>query len=75
MSDSSSPTPSREEPSETERTERRRLRAAVFGDVLPDATTDERGAGWSDRDDDGGKSGGEDPTDEWLRREVPPHHG
>lgn len=45
--------------------ERRRRRARVFGDVLPDSTRDERGHGSSE---DGG-------TDEWLRRQVPPHHG
>ncbi len=48
--------------------ERRRRRALVFGDVLPDATTDERGDGWSEREP---REGG----DEWLRRQVPPHHG
>jgi hypothetical protein len=45
---------------------RRRRRAAVFGDVLPEGTSDERGDTWGDR---GGSS------DEWLRRQVPPHHG
>lgn len=47
--------------------ERRRRRALVFGDVLPDATTDERG--------DGGEGHGSADADEWLRRQVPPHHG
>jgi hypothetical protein len=45
--------------------ERARRRAAVFGDVLPDQTRDERdpaGAPTESRDDD-------------IRREVPPHHG
>jgi hypothetical protein len=45
--------------------DRRRRRAVVFGDVLPDQTRDERdpdGAATDRRDDD-------------LRREVPPHHG
>ena len=42
---------------------RRRRLAEVFGDVLPDTTGDERGRG------DGGTS------EEWLRRQVPPHHG
>ena len=65
MTRSSSETSPPEEPSEAER---RRLRAVVFGDVLPDATTDERG-------DEGTRSGGEDAADDWLRREVPPHHG
>ena len=45
---------------------RRRRRAQVFGDVLPDGTRDERGDGWGDR---------ESGSDEWLRGEVPPHHG
>lgn len=53
--------------------ERLRRRAVVFGDVLPDATSDERvGVGGST-----GRGPGEvdDETDEWLRGEVPPHHG
>jgi hypothetical protein len=45
---------------------RRRRLAQVFGEVLPDATSDERGDAWGDR---------EPSTDEWLRRQVPPHHG
>lgn len=45
---------------------RRRRRAAVFGEVLPESTGDER-ADWGDR----GPSGSE----EWLRAQVPPHHG
>ena len=48
--------------------ERRRRRAQVFGDVLPDGTRDERGDGWSEREPAEG-------SDEWLRRQVPPHHG
>ncbi|MGW5386057.1 hypothetical protein [Nocardia sp. NPDC003963] len=36
----------------------------VFGEVLPSTTRDE----W----DEGGASGGDD---EWLRAQVPPHHG
>ena len=48
---------------------RRRRRARVFGDVLPDRTGDER--------DDGGDGGdgGPDGAEEWLRRQVPPYHG
>ena len=38
--------------------------ARIFGDVLPDTTRDERGDGEH-------VAGG---TDEWLRRQVPPHH-
>lgn len=43
---------------------RRRRVAAVFGDVLPDTTRDEREP-----------AGGRDDSEEWLRRQVPPHHG
>lgn len=45
---------------------RRRRRAAVFGDVLPETTGDERG--------DAGERGGSG-SEEWLRAQVPPHHG
>lgn len=48
---------------ETEAERRRRL-DAVFGDVLPDTTSDERGDAPEDRG-----------TDDWLRAQVPPHHG
>jgi hypothetical protein len=48
--------------------QRRRRLAAVFGDVLPDTTSDERDADASDDD-------GDDPKDRWLRSPVPPHHG
>ena len=48
---------------------RRRRRADVFGEVLPEGTRDDRGDGWGERE-----SGG-DATEEWLRRQVPPHHG
>lgn len=49
--------------------ERRRRRDQVFGDVLPEGTGDDRTAGWGDPD--AGVAG----LDEWLRRQVPPHHG
>ncbi|HEX6151527.1 hypothetical protein [Nocardioides sp.] len=48
--------------------ERRARLARVFGDVLPETTQDERDPGVR-RDDDS------DPGDEWLRSQVPPHHG
>ena len=53
--------------------ERRRRRADVFGDVLPDATADERGDAGSEPD--AGPDAGPDAADDWLRRQVPPHHG
>lgn len=46
---------------------RRRRLAAVFGDVLPETTVDEREPGTPDRDESSG--------DAWLRAQVPPHHG
>lgn len=49
--------------------ERRRRLAAVFGDVLPDTTSDERDPEGRPRDR------GDDPGEAWLRAQVPPHHG
>lgn len=51
--------------SEPEWVRRKRL-AAVFGDVLPEQTSDDRSA--PRRDDDG-------VGDDWYRAQVPPHHG
>lgn len=59
-------TPEQETPEQETPEQRRRRLEAVFGDVLPDTTSDER-----DQDDvrrDGG-------SDAWLRDQVPPHHG
>ncbi|WP_170219903.1 hypothetical protein [Mycolicibacterium hodleri] len=39
---------------------------AIFGDSLPETTKDER---------DYSPFGGEADRDEWLRENVPPHHG
>ncbi|WP_425295920.1 hypothetical protein [Nocardia cyriacigeorgica] len=39
--------------------------ARIFGEVLPETTGDERG---EDRDTPSS-------TDDWLRSQVPPHHG
>ncbi|MCW2783496.1 MAG: hypothetical protein JWP74_13 [Marmoricola sp.] len=52
-----------------QRAARKRRLAEVFGDVLPDQTTDETGPDATDRTDQGSAG------DEWLRRQVPPHHG
>ena len=64
------------EPSRSE-AERRRRRAEVFGDVLPETTADERDETWNE-----GGAGASSAADrgkvdaavEWLRRQVPPHH-
>lgn len=52
-----------ETPAEETQWERRKRLAAVFGDVLPETTSDER-----DESDS-------DTSEEWLKRQVPPHHG
>jgi hypothetical protein len=49
--------------------ERRRRLAAVFGDVLPETTRDER-----DREEPS-TGAGDGRGDDWLRAQVPPHHG
>ncbi|MCL8026846.1 hypothetical protein [Nocardioides bruguierae] len=46
--------------------QRKRRLAEVFGEVLPGTTSDERGP-------DGGRGGRS--GDDWLREQVPPHHG
>ena len=48
-----------------ERAARRRRLAEVFGDVLPDQTSD----------DTEPEPASADASEEWLRRQVPPHHG
>jgi hypothetical protein len=47
--------------------QRRRRLAEVFGDVLPETTSDER-------DDPAESADGEGAQDRWLRSQVPPHH-
>jgi hypothetical protein len=46
--------------------ERRRRLAAVFGEALPETTSDER--------EPEGESES-DPAEAWLKSQVPPHHG
>jgi hypothetical protein len=67
---SPAPDPEEQPPAadELSEVERRRRRARVFGDVLPDGTRDEQADGWSEREPREG-------SDEWFRRQVPPHHG
>ena len=50
--------------------ERARRRAFVFGDVLPEGTIDDRPAAGEEAEPAGGSA-----RDEWLRANVPPHHG
>ena len=51
----------------TEAEARRRRLAEVFGDVLPDTTSDER--------DESPVTDEESARDAWYRGQVPPHHG
>jgi hypothetical protein len=60
------PADSSQPSAESEWQKRRRL-DAVFGDVLPETTTDER--------DDNAPATDEDAGERWLRSQVPPHHG
>jgi hypothetical protein len=46
--------------------ERRKRRAEVFGDAMPETTSDERDPEARERESTG---------DRWLREQVPPHHG
>lgn len=48
-----------------ERAERRKRLAEVFGDVLPEQTS-------NDLSPEGGDAAA---SEEWLKRQVPPHHG
>ena len=52
-----------------EREARRRRLAEVFGDVLPDQTRDDAA------EPDAASGPATDRSEEWLRRQVPPHHG
>ena len=61
-----------EHPSPQEEAARRRRIAEVFGDVLPDTTTDEREP---DRAAGGAPDADESARDAWYRDQVPPHHG
>jgi hypothetical protein len=55
-----------DEDRQREEVARRRRRAEVFGEALPERAADESGERWNEQDP---------ATDEWLRRQVPPHHG
>jgi hypothetical protein len=60
--------PDADELTPEERSRRRRRLAEVFGEVLPSQTADD--VDLPDGEQDQARS-----NDEWLRRQVPPHHG
>lgn len=47
--------------------QRKRRLEQVFGEDLPETTSDER--------EPGPAPDAEDPGERWLREQVPPHHG
>lgn len=49
--------------------ERRRRRAEIFGEGLPDTTSDERDRGRAANPES------ESASERWLKSQVPPHHG
>ncbi len=49
---------------------RRKRRALLFGELLPEQTSDDRLEPETGR----GQSG-DSASDAWLREQVPPHHG
>jgi hypothetical protein len=55
----------RDEPKPDQRASSRRALAAVFGEVLPETTADERDPGSPSR---------EEPDDSWYLENRPPHH-
>ncbi|MDX3658499.1 hypothetical protein PV646_14420 [Streptomyces sp. ID05-26A] len=52
-------------PADDDAVARRRRLAEVFGDVLPETTSDERG----------GPGGSPEDRESWYRENRPPHHG
>jgi hypothetical protein len=50
---------------------RKQRLAEIFGDVLPSVTSDER----DPAEDAGSGKAKESATDQWLKSQVPPHHG
>ena len=61
------PTPGQRAQAEAQR--RRRL-AEIFGDVIPEQTSDD-----TEPDDPADRRTDEKAQEEWLKRQVPPHHG
>lgn len=68
MSEADEPTKRRNPPDEPEEPEwkRKQRLARIFGDVLPETTSDER---------ESSAESEESASDRWLKSQVPPHHG
>jgi hypothetical protein len=59
------------EPTSRERAARRRRLAEIFGEVLPEQTSDDTGEANGARD----RRTEEKAQEDWLKSQVPPHHG
>jgi hypothetical protein len=53
-----------------EEARRRRRLEEIFGDVIPEQTSDDAEPG-----DQADRRTGEKAQEDWLKRQVPPHHG
>jgi hypothetical protein len=60
-----------DEPTARERAERRRRLAEIFGDVLPEQTSDDSG----EAVDRAERRTAQQAQEDWLKSQVPPHHG
>jgi hypothetical protein len=58
-----------DEPNPRDKAARRRRLAEFFGDVLPERTAEES------RNDRADRRTEEKAQEDWLKRQVPPHHG
>lgn len=71
MSTPEDPTPEKPATGESGESDwqRQRRLAEVFGDVMPETTSDERD------DESTDTAGAERGSEAWLKAQVPPHHG
>jgi hypothetical protein len=60
-----------DEPTPRERAERKRRLAEIFGEVIPEQTSDDSGESGAGAD----RRTEEKVQEDWLKSQVPPHHG
>ena len=60
-----------DEPTPRERAERKRRLAEIFGEVIPEQTSDDSGESGASAD----RRTEEKAQEDWLQSQVPPHHG
>ncbi|MGY0538105.1 hypothetical protein ACW14X_11330 [Nocardioides sp. YJ-D4] len=66
MAEDTSPETERPDEQEEPEWKRKQRLARIFGDVLPETTSDER---------ESSAESEESASDRWLKSQVPPHHG